>query len=399
MNTLNDMLAHAITHSQYYRQIMKASGDDINLDSFPVLTKEDLQKHMNDILIDRYHNAHVKMLKLVRTTGSTGKITELYWDNDDYNASNLTLWRLRYKWYGILPTSKKVVFNSMIYNGSRLSFPAKVKYYNNRKVLGFSKFEMNDTDLAVYLEEMQAFQPEWMLVQTSVLLRLMDFLKKHKLVLPSSIKYIELNGELTLPSVRKQFEEFFDITIADMYGAIEVNAIAFECPMHHMHVLTKNVFVETNDNNDILVTSLHNRAVPLIRYSVGDKVYIEKEKCMCGYEGMTIKLFEGRTTDIVKLKNNRYINPYVFLYCIEKSNQVLSNAILQYKIIQNVIDHIVIRIVIDDRYLSWGQAIVKELKNNIDNIIKLPEVVVDINIVDKINDFSSDKFKVFETHI
>jgi len=404
MKKLNDILKYAITHSQYYREIVKGRYNDnasIDIKDFPILSKNTLQNRLNDILTDKYHCSHIKMLKTVRTSGSTGQVTELYWNEDDYNASNISLWRLRKKWYGILPTSKKIVFNAMIYNGNRIAFPPKIKYYNNKRVLGVSKFHMDDTNLALYLKEMESFKPEWMLVQTSVLLRIIEFLKKYDLQLPQSIRYIELNGEMTPQFIRNNFNSFFNIPIADMYGAVEVNAIAYECPFHHKHILNQNVFVEETQDGEILVTSLQNKAVPLIRYSLGDRVHIESENCACGYEGKTIKIFEGRTTDRIKLENNSYIDPYVFLYCIEKTNLILNNSIIQYKIIQPDIDNIVMSIVLDKNYTHWSAAIIDELKKNIQNVINFQNINinVNVNVVERVNNFGSEKFKIFETYI
>lgn len=402
MEKLNNILKYAVTYSQYYREVINKSVDcdnHIDINDFPVLSKNTLQNRLNDILVDKYHNSHIKMLKTVRTSGSTGQITELYWDEDDYNSSNISLWRLRQRWYGIVPTSRKIIFNSMIYNGSRIAFPPKIKYYNNKRVLGVSKFHMDDANLILYLKEMELFKPEWMLVQTSILLRIIEFLKKYDLKLPSSIRYIELNGERTPDSIRNYFNSYFNITIADMYGAIEVNAIAYECPFHHKHILKQNVFVEETHNGEILVTSLHNKAVPLIRYSLGDRVHIENEKCNCGYEGETIKIFEGRTMDRIKLINDSYMDPYVFSYCIEKTNLVLCNAIIQYKIVQFDIYNITINIVLDSKYYQWKEAIVEELKKNIDETTVLQNINISVNVVDFVNDFGSEKFKIFETYI
>lgn len=404
MKKLNDILKHAITHSQYYREIFKGKyncDDSIDISSFPILSKSILQNRLNDILTDEYHCSHIKTLKTVRTSGSTGQVTELYWNDDDYNASNISLWRLRQKWYGILPTSKKIVFNSMIYNGSRIAFPPRIKYYNCKRILGVSKFNMNDADMALYLGEMESFQPEWMLIQTSVLLRVIEFLKRYDLRLPQSMRYIELNGEMTPQSIRNIFDSFFNIPIADMYGAVEVNAIAYECPFHHKHILNQNVFAEETQDGEILVTSLQNKAVPLIRYSLGDRVHIENESCACGYKGKTIKIFEGRTTDRIKLKNNDYIDPYIFLYCIEKTNLILSNSIVQYKIIQPSLDSIAIKIVLDEIHAHWSAAIVDELKKNVQDVIDFQSINinVEVNIVEAVNDFGTEKFKIFETRV
>lgn len=45
-----------------------------------------------------------------RTSGSTGKYLDIYWDKADYNYSMLPLWFYRYKYYGIMPNDKLCYF-------------------------------------------------------------------------------------------------------------------------------------------------------------------------------------------------------------------------------------------------------------------------------------------------
>lgn len=399
MNRLLNILNYAYKHCEYYSSIFP-TDPTIDINKIPLLTKDILQNRLNALISDEYKNSHIKFLKPVRTSGSTGKITKLFWNYDDYNASNLSIWRLRYKWHKILPTSKQVVFNSIIYNGSRIAFPPEIEYYQNNLVIGFSKFKLDDENIKKYLNEMEMFEPEWMLVQTSVLLRIAEYLKKYNTTLPKTIRYIELNGEMTTESTRKYFNEIFKVPMSNMYGAMEVNSIAYECPYGTMHVLEDNVFVETNDNNDAIVTSLHNKAVPIIRYVLGDRVILSDNfSCKCGCLGKTISVFQGRNTDLVKAPSGKYFSPYIFLYCIEKSNLVLNDAIIQYKIVQRDNYNIDFIIVIKDKFLSWEKAIVEQLNCNIQEVLKSEKINYHFKVAKEILDFNDSKFKMFESHI
>lgn len=99
------------------------SGFEITEDYFeklsvksPILTKKDIQTKSLDILSGDYHNLDLNTLEVARTSGSTGQPLEVFWSSDEMMRSNLCLWRLRKRYYNILPSSKCASFHSILYN-------------------------------------------------------------------------------------------------------------------------------------------------------------------------------------------------------------------------------------------------------------------------------------------
>ena len=378
-------------NTKYYNKIFTDNNilDELTEQSFqsiPIIKKCDLEAR-NISLLDSHSFVEKKhLIKTYRTSGSTGKFTEIYWLNDDFYKSNLPLWRLRYKWYGISPTSKCVSFNSSIYNGNRVERAERIKYYT-KSLLGFSKFWMNDQDFIDYFAEMERYKPEWLLIQPSTCLRLIEIKKKYDLKLCSSIRYLELIGELTTPEVEEYIREELDITVANMYGATEVNAIAFECPYHHMHIISDNVYLEDviiDNKHHAVVTSLTNTIMPIIRYDLNDEIELSNEECVCecGLKSKIVKVIKGRVTD--NIRYGQYcISPYVIIHYIELVNSSLGNPIIQFQLIRNEENQININLVVRDSFSNWKDAIKtdleKELITNIPNmgfnIIFLNEVI------------------------
>ena len=68
-----------------------------------LLSKDNLQHENSRLLSDSRKYTNMNLLSVARTSGSTGQVVEVYWDQDDLMKSNLCLWRLRKKYYGILP--------------------------------------------------------------------------------------------------------------------------------------------------------------------------------------------------------------------------------------------------------------------------------------------------------
>ena len=394
-----NVLRGAWEKAPFYREKYKeVDFDNGNFTEVPILTKHELREFAEQLLCDEWIGAKRKELRVERTSGSTGKFTTVYWCREDYNKSNMHLWRLRNRWYGIYPNSKLVTFNSLIFAGTRLLKPKRITFLDNQRSLLLSKFNLLDDDLHEYIDVMNRFKPDWMMVQNSVLARLCDFMQRKHLALPTSIKYIELNGEATSKETKQYYRNCFGVPIADMYGATEVNGIAYECPCGRAHVLEKNVYLETVEREEgpmAIVTSLCNMAMPIIRYELGDIVELgESEQCECGMVSTYIKQVKGRVSDKIDTSDGRHVSPYVFLFCIEKTNEMLFHPIVQFKILQRQVDSIVIRIKIKEEQKGWTKTIENELvrmvyeqNTGIDVTVEVTECSLEMN---------SEKFKFFE---
>jgi phenylacetate-coenzyme A ligase PaaK-like adenylate-forming protein len=108
------------------------------------------------------------------------------------------------------------------------------------------------------------------------------------------------------------------VPLFDIYGASEVGVvIAFECERGSLHVNDDYVVVEIVDELGrpvppgeqglILVTDLLNRAMPLIRYQLGDVAAQSEGSCPCGRVLSRISGIDGRALDTVATANGREI--------------------------------------------------------------------------------------------
>ena len=95
-----------------------------------------------------------------------------------------------------------------------------------------------------------------------------------------SFKAIISLGDKLFSHYRKTIEDTFNTEIFDTYGGAEGLMIAGECSEHRYHILSTHVYVEILDANgdiapdgelgEVVVTSLDNYLMPLIRYKIGD---------------------------------------------------------------------------------------------------------------------------------
>jgi phenylacetate-CoA ligase len=121
-------------------------------------------------------------------------------------------------------------------------------------------------------------------------------------------------GEILSPSLRKAFEEDYQINTAQAYAVTEPGgAIAYECHQKSgMHLMDEYI-VEIVDPEtgkqlgpgeigEIVVTPIHNKGWGLIRFGTGDMSSYITEPCPCGRTANRLVAIVGRTGDAVKVR-------------------------------------------------------------------------------------------------
>jgi len=129
-----------------------------------------------------------------------------------------------------------------------------------------------------------------------------------------ALKRAWFTGEMLSPSLRKAFEEDYEINTAQAYAVTEPGgAIAYECRQKSgMHLMDEYV-VEIVDPDtgkqlgpeeigEIVVTPIHNKAWGLIRFGTGDMSSYITEPCPCGRTANRLVAIVGRTGDAIKVR-------------------------------------------------------------------------------------------------
>lgn len=124
-----------------------------------------------------------------------------------------------------------------------------------------------------------------------------------------SLQGIISTAEYLSEHARARAERVFGCPVLRRYATLESGILAHECPEERRyHINTGNYFIEflQLDTNDparpgemarIVITDLISRAMPLIRYEIGDLAVIDPSPCPCGRKSATLKELMGRTTD------------------------------------------------------------------------------------------------------
>ena len=122
-------------------------------------------------------------------------------------------------------------------------------------------------------------------------------------------------GALSNPVLKEEIARVFGVPVHEVYGGHEFGCVASTCEgQDKLHILMSDCVVETVRNGkhvlpgelgEIVITTLNNRVMPLIRYRPGDVGRLYDDHCSCGRQTRLLKL-EGRMEDtIVTSKGTR----------------------------------------------------------------------------------------------
>lgn len=356
-----EMGKHAYKTVPLYFNLAEKQQIDIEKISFSELPVVDKSSYVNtgiSMISSKYISDYLNQkLRYTRTSGSTGKFSEVYWNQEDYNRSLASLWIWRKKYYQIHPGDRLAYF-----------FPAnqgEQGYTVTGNILALSRKYLSDGNLEEAYDKILEFQPQWMILQPSLALLLSDLADKRGRI-PESLRYIEFTGEYLEEGIRQQVEKVFGCSTANQYGTKEVNSIAYECPEGTMHLMQDNVYLETigetEDEGDLCVTSLNNYAMPFVRFNLEDRGRILRNKnCSCGRCTDVLELFAGRMNEWICCKNETNIHSYTLVQIIHQANYEMDGLIIQYQIVQRAYDRFEIRLVLEEQdhfleieeYLKW----------------------------------------------
>lgn len=179
-------------------------------------------------------------------------------------------------------------------------------------------------NLDIVLEYMISKKPSWIFSTTFILNKFVDYIILNKLedkVKKLPIKFIEITSQKLLEEDKKRVQSVFNCEIADNYGCREMWNIAYSCKCGNLHLNTSNLIVDLIDENgnsiqeegvlgEVILTSLSNKSMPLLKYYLGDLAYITNIDCECSSSSPIIVLEEGRPHE--KLKNTVFYGSTIF---------------------------------------------------------------------------------------
>jgi phenylacetate-CoA ligase len=162
---------------------------------------------------------------------------------------------------------------------------------------------------------------------------------------------------------RSAIEEVFGTPVTNRYGCEELSLIACECERHEgLHVNAEGVYVEVlradgspcapGEIGAVVVTDLVNRAMPLLRYQVGDMAAFSERQCSCDRGLPLMERIEGRVADYVVTPAGELVSGI----SLTENFAMLVPGLAQLQIVQEAVDHFVFRLVRGPDWVPTSEA-------------------------------------------
>ncbi len=323
---LAQLLHHAGQTVPFYAERFKELGFDPNApltyeswQRLPLLTRADIQENQSSLISSALPKAHGRTSE-VFSSGSTGTpvrvrisgLARLFWNAF---TARFHIWNgddLAMK-YGAIKTQKQPSFATYPRGVRSRSWGPALPFVTGRAVMLNINAKTHEQ-----AEWLQRTRPDYLLSYPSILEALAKHCLHEGIELPS-IKRVHTMSEVLRPEVRRVCKAAWDAEICDMYSTEETGYIALQCPQsEQLLVQAEGIYVEILDEDNrpcspgqigkVVVTPLHNFAMPLIRYEVGDFAEVGKTAA-CGRELQVIERVLGRTRNMVRLPNGHYHYP------------------------------------------------------------------------------------------
>ena len=339
LRRLNNIVHYAYKNVPFYKNKFDKVGfrpsDRFSFEDFnkiPVTYKEELRLHGKDIISREFKEEE---LFTSRTSGSTGLPFKSYFDKDAWFILKYAS-KLRARRACGLKFGAKIV-NIEAYN-QRETAELNEAFAKRSRFFKLSYLSIFD-DIENHLLYFEKFKPDVLYGLPSYFLELGRFISfKHKAW--DTRRLIFTSGELLDTHTKKKLKGYFGENVFDIYGGTELKEVAWECRKHSGYHINEDLYyvevfggaedTESSSEGELVVSCLINRAMPLIRYSVGDRARFLNSRCSCGLPFSMLSPISGREVDYFILKNGTKVSPYSLTMTVEPVQ-----GIFQYKIIQH----------------------------------------------------------------
>jgi phenylacetate-CoA ligase len=341
-------------------------------------------------LVDQ--EADCRRLRLAHTSGTTGAPLACYWDESVDRATNAVLWAHR-SWAGFEFGRPYVTMLGRLVVPPRQKMPPYWRTNRAWNQLFLSSFHLDESTAPAYLEAMRRFGPEALEAYPSTAYLLAAHLRARSETLP--LRHVFTSAETLLPVQREMIQERFACRLLDYFGEAERVLFAGECPAGEgLHLFEGYGITEVTDDEGLprppgrsghlVATGLHNFAMPLLRYRLGDVSARVPRPCSCGRTLPLIQAVTTKAEDIVVTPEGRYISSSVLTHPFKPMDNILAS-----QIVQEERDRLTIRIVRRPSYTDQDSRIlIEEFRKRVG-----PNMRIEIDFVSEIPRSARGKFR------
>jgi phenylacetate-CoA ligase len=396
---LREIVRHAYETVPFYRRRfdeLKLKPQDIrgqaDLPKLPLLTRADIRANFAAL---RSTAVQPRAMRTGHTSGTTGTPLTVGYDRDTVWMTYAVFDR-HYRWAGLRMGRDgdriAVARGNVIVPLTQRKPPFWRHNWTQRQLL-LSSFHLSKNNLPAYFEALTEFQPAVLDGYPSTLYILAKYLlnRGERFKLRAAVT----SSETLYDFQREAIEQAFECRVFDYFALAERAAFSSECDRHEgHHIAMEYALTEVTDDQGypvsrgaegkLIGTTLHNRAMPLIRYATNDMTALLDRQCSCGRQLELMADVATKAEDVLTLKDGRLITPSALTHPFKPLDSIEGS-----QIVQRAPDHVVIRIVAGSGYDSaLSEHLVREFKSRLGE-----DVRIDVTLVDELEHSKNGKFK------
>ena len=382
---LTDIVAFAVTHTPYYEEKLTPFLENgaFDLSALPILRKDDVIQRMDDLLA---RTADRSQVKIGHTGGSTGKPLAFWYDDAKHELMRAGMMR-SYRLSGWQPGQKILNF----WGARQDVVPGGVFGAQLGDLIAaehtIAAYEYTEAQLVEWARFIQSYRPVLLQGYASVLAEVARVVIDNRMPMPNSLLGVYSTAEVLDDSQRQRMQQAFGCKVFNQYGSREIPNIACECRLGNLHVFTDMVMLESlpmGNENRLLVTSLTNRLMPMIRYDIGDAGRLLDGECECGLPFPLMQMALCRHNDLIRTRSGKTLHPSYFNRLLYGQTQIR-----QYQWVQRDLDHITLNLVA-------AQPLNTEMMASLDQSIRRDvdaQMVLEVNYLENIPRSASGKHR------
>ncbi len=318
-HTLRDLRAYAYAHSPFYQRFHQGLMDH-PLQDLPVLTKQMMMEHFDELVTDRAIRlqdvqAHVQGLQgdarflgrywVNATSGSSGAPGLFLFNQADWVMVLASFARAR-EWAGVRINLLQRMKMASVASTTPWHMSERAGATLRSVWLPTLRLAASEP-LPPLVARLNAWQPEMLVAYASMARILAEEQRAGRLRIHPRL--IFTSSEVLTAEARRRVEAVWGPVVFNEYAATETGSLAAECQYHRgLHLFEDLVITEVVDEQNqpvppgtygakMLITTLYNRTQPLIRYELHDRVRVSTEVCPCGRRFPLLDGIQGRTED------------------------------------------------------------------------------------------------------
>jgi phenylacetate-CoA ligase len=370
---------HAFATVPFYRERWSALGLDperlepADWARLPALEKSEAQERGAELRSSAAPGGAV----VAATSGSSGTPVAIARGHLSWAHAHANVFR-GWRWHGLDIGDRYAYFWGLALDESgRRQAALRDAVFNRRR---FSAFETDPARARAFHARLVRSPARFAFGYPSAVARFADFVEDLGLD-GRALRWraIVTTAEVLKPERRERLAALFGCRVVDSYGCAEAGVAGFECERGGMHVPIESVVVDLVPAGDglceILLTDLHNRVQPLVRYRVGDLVEPLDGPCPCGRALPLLGRLHGRAGDSIRLPDGRTVSGLLPYYIFR--HHAKSGAVREYQFVQFPGGRVELRVT---RGPGWADGRAREIAAEVTQGLGVP---VEVKVVER----------------